>query len=263
MLSVLQFVINLSAPECKHFTFLWTATVHSNTTGQIPSIKCNPRKLSLWITIQATQHTEPDSSVKRTRTKHHCQKCRFFSSEQCAHSLNWLQQWMNDSLLEVAYYQTLTHFKCLACAGAADMCNTADGVLRPYLLILRAHLGDQHGHIVCVPHPGVTGEIFQNHHGFVETSDCLHHPKINKRLRRGKRKREVWWRTEDGSTGPEKRLKDKTEGGCRKSNRKKCGNVSREEKQWTECEKCCAEDKNTRDRGSMTNLCYKWHFCTI
>jgi len=45
-----------------------------------------------------------------------------------------------------------------------------------YLLILRAHLADQHGHVVVAPHPGVTGEILQHHHGFVEASDRLHHP---------------------------------------------------------------------------------------
>lgn len=45
-----------------------------------------------------------------------------------------------------------------------------------YLLILGAHLGHQHGHVVRVPHPGVAGEILQDHHGFVEASDRLHHP---------------------------------------------------------------------------------------
>lgn len=49
-----------------------------------------------------------------------------------------------------------------------------------YLFILRAHLGHQHSYVVSVPHPGVTGEILEDHHGFVEASNCLHHPEINK-----------------------------------------------------------------------------------
>lgn len=49
-----------------------------------------------------------------------------------------------------------------------------------YLFILRAHLCHQHGYVVSVPHPGVTGEILEDHHGFVEASNCLHHPEINK-----------------------------------------------------------------------------------
>lgn len=49
----------------------------------------------------------------------------------------------------------------------------------PYLLILGAHLGLQHGHVVGVPHPGVAGEELQHHHGFVEASDRLHHPTVN------------------------------------------------------------------------------------
>ena len=51
----------------------------------------------------------------------------------------------------------------------------------PYLLILGAQLGHQHGYVVSVPRPGVTGEILQDHHGFVEASDCLHHPVSNER----------------------------------------------------------------------------------
>lgn len=36
--------------------------------------------------------------------------------------------------------------------------------------------------------------------------------------------------TKAGSIGPENRLMDRTEGGCRKSNGKECGNVSTVEK---------------------------------
>lgn len=69
--------------------------------------------------------------------------------------------------------------------------------LASYLLILWAHLGQQHGHVVSVPHPGVTGEILQDHHGFVQASDCLHHPVINDVGRRRTRRQEpgvdIWW----------------------------------------------------------------------
>lgn len=57
----------------------------------------------------------------------------------------------------------------------------ADRTILLYLFILGAHLGHQHSYVVSVPHPGVTGEVLQNHHGFVKASDCLHHPIINKR----------------------------------------------------------------------------------
>lgn len=53
----------------------------------------------------------------------------------------------------------------------------------PYLLVLGGHLAHQHGDVVGVPHPGVTGEILQDHHGFVETSDCLHHPAMKEQMK--------------------------------------------------------------------------------
>lgn len=55
-----------------------------------------------------------------------------------------------------------------------------------YLLILWAHVGNQHGHVVCVPHPRVTGEVLQDHHGFVQPSDGLHHSEIKQGDGRGK-----------------------------------------------------------------------------
>ena len=45
-----------------------------------------------------------------------------------------------------------------------------------YLLILWGHSGHEHTQVFSVPDPGVAGEVFQHHHGFVETIDCLHHP---------------------------------------------------------------------------------------
>lgn len=66
------------------------------------------------------------------------------------------------------------------------------GTLLLYLFILRAHLGHQHGDVVRVPHPGVTGEVLQNHHGFVKASDRLHHPKVNKRRRQNHSEKKGW-----------------------------------------------------------------------
>lgn len=66
------------------------------------------------------------------------------------------------------------------------------GTIFLYLFILRAHLGHQHGNVVSVPHPGVTGEVLQNHHGFVEASDRLHHPEINKRRRQNHSEKKGW-----------------------------------------------------------------------
>lgn len=53
----------------------------------------------------------------------------------------------------------------------------------PYLFVFGAHLGHQHGHVVGVPHPGVAGEVLQDHHGLVKASDRLHHPEVNKQPR--------------------------------------------------------------------------------
>lgn len=52
-----------------------------------------------------------------------------------------------------------------------------------YLFVFGAHLSHQHGHVVGVPHPGVAGEVLQNHHGLVKASDRLHHPEMNKQPR--------------------------------------------------------------------------------
>ena len=45
-----------------------------------------------------------------------------------------------------------------------------------HLPVLGAHLVHEHGDVVCVPYPGVAGEILQHQHGFVQPLDGLHHP---------------------------------------------------------------------------------------